>query len=1065
MTAPVRSSDGGGCDWAWGGFWDRFIHCREGKSVDMKKFILFCFSMMLLPGAWADLAGWESAISADNPRNWYRFDEASGTTLVDHGPGGLNGEYIGVGLAETGLFGPGQAAGFPGDATADDRVMFASNWADLNIAGDWTAEFILYKYGTGQGNAQALINGINTSVRLEQWNSLATYGDYRGGVTQYTVADYYLEGTVAPPDEWSHMVFVRSGGQTQIYLNGVLFGSMPNVVNLEMQSISRSGADKLRASLDEVVVYDRALSAAQIATHFLATGITSSVIAPTIQTQPQSQEIIVGTPGATATFTFSALGTLPLDIQWMKDGVDIPGATSETLVLTDITSEDVGAYSVSVSNAGGSVVSNDALLTIVAPPFEQGPNQTVLTGFPAEFSVTLPDGEGYTLVWRKDGTVIPGETGTSLLIPSAQAQNSGVYTLEITFGDVTVITNPSRLIVPATPANPYAQTILNNNPMYFWRLNEPVGAYEVLDELGTLYGSYFEEVQLGVQGAILGDDNTAAGFIGTLDSKADIWDTYDQPTEFSIEFWAMRTGGAGSTTSPLTNRDLNDTVDPPYRKGWTFYATDTNLWQFRIGDDSPDWVIIDGTPIVDGKWTHLVGTYNETAGEMAFYIDGALVGSVPADYAPIDMSYLIPTFRIGAGATESNDGSFYFIGNVDEVAFYDYPLTSEVVAAHYAAAFNPNIAPVISQDPISADILEGGSGELTVEVVSGTPPTYQWQKDGSNLPGATDPTLLLENADPASVGAYRVIVTNSAGSTTSAAATVRVLGPLETYEATVLRDAPVAYWRLDESSGTTAVDSVGNHDGTYMNGVELGQPGALAGNDAVNFAARFTQSLQTKMEVPWSAALNTPQYTMECWAMSTGGESHRSPMTNRGDGPQEGHIFYADPNHTWQYWSGSGSGWASVGAVPIVNGEWYHLVGTYDGSVKRFFVNGQEVGSAAGAIVPNDADFLRIGAGATENPVGDYFFEGFVDEAAVYDKALSPAAVLTHYLAARPPMSELPILDIQTDAGGVVLSWDGTAQLQSADTPSGPWTDVPGAASPYQAAADAAQMFWRLTTP
>ncbi len=37
-------------------------------------------------------------------------------------------------------------------------------------------------------------------------------------------------------------------------------------------------------------------------------------------------------------------------------------------------------------------------------------------------------------------------------------------------------------------------------------------------------------------------------------------------------------------------------------------------------------------------------------------------------------------------------------------------------------------------------------------------------------------------------------------------------------------------------------------------------------------------------------------------------------------------------------------------------------------------------------------------------------------------------------------MSELPILDIQTDAGGVVLSWDGTAQLQSADTPSGPWT-------------------------
>src|SRR5690606_39055283 len=122
-----------------------------------------------------------------------------------------------------------------------------------------------------------------------------------------------------------------------------------------------------------------------------------------------------------------------------------------TLVLTDITAEDEGAYSVSVSNAGGAVVSDDALLTIVAPPFEQGPNQTVLTGFPAEFSVSLPDGGAYTMVWKKDGGVIAGETGTSLLIPSAQAQNSGVYTLEITFGDKTVVTNPSRLIVRATP--------------------------------------------------------------------------------------------------------------------------------------------------------------------------------------------------------------------------------------------------------------------------------------------------------------------------------------------------------------------------------------------------------------------------------------------------------------------------------------------------------------------------------------------------------------------------------------------------------------------------------------
>lgn len=1021
--------------------------------------------MLIIPGAWADLAGWETAVSADNPRNWYRFDEGSGTTLVDHGSGGLSGQYIGVGLAEDGLFGAGEAVAFPADPTADDRVEFASNWADFNIAGDWTAEFILYKYGSGQGNAQALLNGSGVSLRLEQWNSMGIYGDYRGGITQYGVADYYLEGTVAPPDEWSHMVFVRTGGQTQIYLNGVLFGSMPNVVPLEMQTISRAGADKLRASLDEMVVYDRALSAAQIAAHFATTGITPPAIPPTIQTQPQPQEILIGTPDASVTFAFSALGTLPLDIQWMKEGVDIPGATSDTLVLTDITTADEGAYSVFVANSGGSAVSEVAMLTIVAPTFEQGPNQTVLTGFAAEFSVELPDVEGYSLVWKKDGNTLPGETGDTLLIPSAQPINSGVYSLEITFGDKTVTTNTSRLIVAATPTTPYAQTVLNHDPLYYWRLGEPAGATDLFDEQNLLSGIYYLDVQIGVPGAILGDDNTAVGFTGTVASKAEVWDAYDQPTQFSVEFWAMRTGGAGTTTSPLTNRDLNGEVDPPYRKGWTFYATDTNLWQFRIGDDSPDWVIIDGMPVVDGKWTHLVGTYNETAGEMAFYIDGALVGSVPADYAPIDYSYLNPLFRFGAGATEAEEGSFFFVGNVDEVAFYDYPLTAQDVAAHYAAAFDPSVEPVISKDPISTDLLEGGAGELTVEVISGTPLTFQWQKDGADMPGATDKTLVLTNAGPETAGSYRVVVTNNAGVATSASASIQVLGPLETYEATVLRDAPVAYWRLDETSGTTATDSVGNNHGVYMNGVVLGQPGALADNDASNSAAKFTQSLQTKVEVPWSASINTPQYTMECWAMITGGVEHRSPMTSRGDYPQEGHIFYANPSNIWLYSSGTGAGWSSIGDVPIVNGQWYHLVGTYDGAVKRFFINGLEVGSSAVAIAPNDENVLRIGAGMSEDPVGDYFFEGLIDEAAVYNKALSPAAVLTHYLAARPPVTELPILHIQTDAGNLLLTWDGTAQLQSADAPSGPWIDVPGAASPYQADSDAAQTFWRLTTP
>ena len=64
--------------------------------------------------------------------------------------------------------------------------------------------------------------------------------------------------------------------------------------------------------------------------------------------------------------------------------------------------------------------------------------------------------------------------------------------------------------------------------------------------------------------------------------------------------------------------------------------------------------------------------------------------------------------------------------------------------------------------------------------------------------------------------------------------------PSSVYRAAVLADSPLAYWRLGETSGTVAHDETGNgHDGTYVGGVTLGQPGALTGdaNTAVSSTA------------------------------------------------------------------------------------------------------------------------------------------------------------------------------------------------------------------------------------
>ena len=84
------------------------------------------------------------------------------------------------------------------------------------------------------------------------------------------------------------------------------------------------------------------------------------------------------------------------------------------------------------------------------------------------------------------------------------------------------------------------------------------------------------------------------------------------------------------------------------------------------------------------------------------------------------------------------------------------------------------VAPVITTQPVAQTVSAGSTVTFSV-IATGTPPlTYQWQKDGTNLPGATSATLTLTSVTTASGGNYRVLVSNVAGSATSATALLTV---------------------------------------------------------------------------------------------------------------------------------------------------------------------------------------------------------------------------------------------------------------------------------------------------
>ena len=90
-------------------------------------------------------------------------------------------------------------------------------------------------------------------------------------------------------------------------------------------------------------------------------GSVPSGLPASITTPPQNQHGVVG---GSATFTAAAVGSEPLGYQWRRSGTNLPGQTSSTLSLANLTLADAGNYSVTVTNAFGTNTSTSASLTV-----------------------------------------------------------------------------------------------------------------------------------------------------------------------------------------------------------------------------------------------------------------------------------------------------------------------------------------------------------------------------------------------------------------------------------------------------------------------------------------------------------------------------------------------------------------------------------------------------------------------------------------------------------------------------------------------------------------------------
>ena len=195
--------------------------------------------------------------------------------------------------------------------------------------------------------------------------------------------------------------------------------------------------------------------------------------------------------------------------------------------------------------------------------------------------------------------------------------------------------------------------------------------------------------------------------------------------------------------------------------------------------------------------------------------------------------------------------------------------------------------------------------------------------------------------------------------------------------------------------------SENNNNGSFKEGASIVSDGKI------NQALSLDASSKDYIEVADSDSLDiTDEITLEAWTKlsSLPAKNYDAPIITKASGTD-----YGVWNLVWKNNEGTisprieisidGSGYSVYGGTIPITDVWYHIVGTFDGTTMRIYVNGAEEKSTnyPGIIDTNNLN-LQLGKQFWCGSIYSYW-DGLIDEVKIYDRALSATEVLAHYNA------------------------------------------------------------------